>query len=70
MRFLDTRTGAFVERDPGETVFAILSHTWDNDDEQTYEELRDIQRRYEVPKSQNPQNNPTASEVCGLSSRK
>ena len=48
MRFLDTWTGQFVERDPRdqETRYAILSHTWDSKGEQTYQELRDIQRRY------------------------
>ena len=80
MRLLDTKTGHFVEKDPeGCDVFgrpqarfkyAILSHTWDQDGEQTYGELREIQRRYEVPKSQVPQDNPTVSEVRGLSSHK
>ena len=45
MRFLDTWTGAFVERDPEETRFAILSHTWVGD-EQSYTELREIQKLY------------------------
>ncbi|TBU26281.1 HET-domain-containing protein [Dichomitus squalens] len=45
MRFLDTNTGAFVERDPKETKYAILSHTW-GQHEQTYTELREIQKRY------------------------
>ena len=51
MRLLDTHTGQFVEKDPEneETVYAILSHTWDGNGEQTYEELRDIQRRYAPP---------------------
>ena len=78
MRLLHTKTGQFVEKDPEEcdhwgkpvTVYAILSHTWDKDAEQTYRELRDIQHRYEVSKSQNPQNNPTVSKVRGLSSHK
>ena len=80
MRLLDTKTGHFVEKDlEGHDVFgrpwarfkyAILSHTWDQDGEQTYGELREIQRRYEVPKSQVPQDNPTVSEVRGLSSHK
>ena len=47
MRFLDTRTGAFVERDPEETRFAILSHTWVGD-EQSYTELREIQKRCDL----------------------
>ncbi len=49
MRLLDTETGQFVEKDPadGETVYSILSHTWDIENgEQTYKELKKIQRRY------------------------
>ena len=46
MRFLNTTTGEFVDRNPGETKYAILSHTWDPAGEQTYTELKDIQRRY------------------------
>nr|VWP01208.1 Zn(2)-C6 fungal-type domain-containing protein [Ganoderma boninense] len=47
MRVLDTETGHFVEKDPEETRYAILSHTWDNEKgEQTYKELRKIQLRY------------------------
>lgn len=51
MRLLDTHTGQFVEKDPDDekTVYAILSHTWDKDGEQTYEQLRNIQRRYPSP---------------------
>ena len=45
MRFLSTETGEFVERNPEETEFAILSHTW-GEYEQTYTELREIQTRY------------------------
>ena len=37
--------------------YAILSHTWDGNGEQTYEELRDIQRRY-APPLQIPQDGP------------
>ncbi|KAM5546153.1 hypothetical protein V8D89_000279 [Ganoderma adspersum] len=51
MRLLDTHTGQFVEKDPDDekTVYAILSHTWDKDGEQTYEQLRNIQRSYPPP---------------------
>ena len=46
MRLLDTKTGSqFVEKDPDETRYAILSHTWDKEGEQTYEQLRKIQQR-------------------------
>ncbi|PIL28790.1 hypothetical protein GSI_08834 [Ganoderma sinense ZZ0214-1] len=48
MRLLDTYTGQFIEKDPRDpdTKYAILSHTWDREGEQTYQELRDIQKRY------------------------
>ncbi|KAI1786361.1 heterokaryon incompatibility protein-domain-containing protein, partial [Ganoderma leucocontextum] len=47
MRLLDVETGQFVEKDPERTVYAILSHTWDTENgEQTYKELKKIQRRY------------------------
>ncbi|KAI1786366.1 hypothetical protein LXA43DRAFT_1085497 [Ganoderma leucocontextum] len=68
MRLLDTWTGEFVEKDPRnpETKYAILSHTWDPEGEQTYQELRDIQKRY-APKRRPPynprgtQNDPSSS---------
>ena len=47
MRLLDTGTGQFAEKDPTETDYAILSHTWNQEEgEQAYEELRNIRRRY------------------------
>ncbi|KAM5546022.1 hypothetical protein V8D89_000148 [Ganoderma adspersum] len=46
MRLLGTNTGHFVEKDPKFTKYAILSHTWDKAGEQTYKELRKIQKRY------------------------
>lgn len=48
MRLLDTTTGQFVLKDPNhsETKYAILSHTWDTDGEQTNYQLREIQKRY------------------------
>ena len=54
MRLLDTNTGQFEEKNPEETRYAILSHTWDEEGEQTYEQLRSIQRRY-APVSQTQQ---------------
>ena len=47
MRLLDTFTGNYAEKDInyGNTRYAILSHTWDGD-EQIYGELRRIQARY------------------------
>ncbi|KAM5546178.1 hypothetical protein V8D89_000304 [Ganoderma adspersum] len=46
MRLLDTQTGQFVEANLEETRYAVLSHTWDEEGEQTYESLKKIQRRY------------------------
>ena len=46
MRLLDTGTGRFVEKDPTETDYAILSHTWDPKGEQSFQELCDIQVSY------------------------
>ena len=46
MRLLDTQTGQFAEANLEETRYAILSHTWDEEGEQTYESLKKIQRRY------------------------
>ncbi|KAM5546026.1 hypothetical protein V8D89_000152 [Ganoderma adspersum] len=48
MRLLDTGTGKFVDKDPRKDVnlkYAILSHTWDPEGEQTYQVLRKIQQR-------------------------
>ena len=46
MRLLDTQTGQFAEANLEETRYAVLSHTWDEEGEQTYEALKKIQRRY------------------------
>lgn len=55
MRLLDTQTGQFVEEDPACVEYAILSHTWRSNGEQTYQELREIQKRYPpLPRSQRP----------------
>ncbi len=53
MRLLDTETGEFVQKDPRKDVnlkYAILSHTWDAEGEQTYQVLRNIQQRYDLGK--------------------
>ncbi|KAI1786356.1 HET-domain-containing protein [Ganoderma leucocontextum] len=56
MRLLDTDTGQFVQKDPKRTVYAILSHTWDTErGEQTFEQLKTIQRRYEPSTSSSPE---------------
>ena len=58
MRFLDTLTGQFVEKNPMETLYAMLSHTSDRErGEQTYEQLKRIQKRY-APKRQARSNTP------------
>ena len=55
MRLLDTQTGQFVEKDPANTQYAILSHTWDNiKGEQTYNQLATIQQRYASTEPQHP----------------
>lgn len=58
MRVLDTKTCQFIEIDPEALtfdentrkyqtpVYAILSHTWNADGEQTYKQLKKIQQRY------------------------
>ena len=47
MRVLDTHSGQFVQIDPQQEAFAILSHTWDHEKgEQPFAELFNIQRRY------------------------
>ncbi|PIL28773.1 hypothetical protein GSI_08817 [Ganoderma sinense ZZ0214-1] len=50
MRLLDTWTGMFVEKDPRDPTikYAILSHTWNNEGEQTHEEVKRIQKRYAI----------------------
>ncbi|PIL29218.1 hypothetical protein GSI_09267 [Ganoderma sinense ZZ0214-1] len=47
MRLLDTKTGQFVNHDPRTDIYAILSHTWVPEGEQTYQELQAIQRDYD-----------------------
>ena len=61
MRFLDTQTGEFVELDSRKTRFAILSHTWDEGGEQSYKELKRIQKRYDL-KAQCPQHGTENSQ--------
>ncbi|KAI1796879.1 HET-domain-containing protein [Ganoderma leucocontextum] len=44
MRLLNTETGQFVEIfKPSEVEYAILSHTWDPEGEQTFQDVRRIQ---------------------------
>lgn len=46
MRLLDTTTCQFIEADPRNVDYAILSHTWNRYGEQTFQDLRRIQERY------------------------
>ena len=72
MRVLDTRTGQFVQINPRYVEYAILSHTWIHErgkSEQTFEELRSIQRRYETntqigsPSDSRSETNPSSNDV-------
>ena len=48
MRLLNTETGHFEEFVSADVIkYAILSHTWDAKGEQTYQEVREIQKRYD-----------------------
>ena len=67
MRLLDTHTGEFVEKDPKQTRYGILSHTWGDKGEQTYVELKRIQQRY-IPASQDPQNSQPGTQGGASSS--
>ncbi|KAI0658051.1 hypothetical protein C8Q70DRAFT_198246 [Cubamyces menziesii] len=50
MRLLDTETGQFHEiANPTDELYAILSHTWNPEGEQSYQDLRNIQVTYEAP---------------------
>ena len=47
MRLLDTTAGQFVELSQWWKIrYAILSHTWDPDGEQTHQELKTLQTTY------------------------
>ncbi|KAI0359784.1 HET-domain-containing protein [Trametes cingulata] len=53
MRLLDTHTGFFVwVNDPAEVRYAILSHTWSPDGEQSYQDLLRIQEAHPQEESQ------------------
>ncbi|KAI0707029.1 hypothetical protein C8Q76DRAFT_860252 [Earliella scabrosa] len=46
MRLIDTQTGSFLlVNDPREVRYAILSHVWDSEGEQSYQDLIRIQTR-------------------------
>ena len=51
MRLLDTYTGQFFEKDHKNTEYAILSHTWNHEGEQSYHDLRRIQARFTSTRS-------------------
>lgn len=62
MRLLDSETGHFVEKNPRETNFAILSHTWRPEGEQAYHELKIVQEQYENFSPSSPP--PSALLLC------
>ncbi|RDX41100.1 HET-domain-containing protein [Lentinus brumalis] len=50
MRLIVTDTGQFVEiNDPAKHIYAILSHTWDWEGEQSFREVREIQHGGGIP---------------------
>ncbi|EJF56687.1 HET-domain-containing protein [Dichomitus squalens LYAD-421 SS1] len=49
MRLLNTLTGRFVEvHDPSSAEYAVLSHTWDQNGEQSYHDVRQIQGSFYI----------------------
>ena len=50
MRLLNTRTGKFEEFQNNSEIprYAILSHTWSKEGEQTYEDVRRVQKVYKA----------------------
>ncbi|EJF59308.1 hypothetical protein DICSQDRAFT_128333 [Dichomitus squalens LYAD-421 SS1] len=55
MRLLDTRTGLFVfAHDPRQIRYAIVSHTWDPNGEQSYQVVLEIHKRYKHIFAQTP----------------
>ncbi|KAI0684779.1 heterokaryon incompatibility protein-domain-containing protein, partial [Cerioporus squamosus] len=50
MRLMNTETGQFVEiNNPAQHIYAILSHTWDPEGEQSFIEITEIQRFMGMP---------------------
>ncbi|KAI1787841.1 hypothetical protein LXA43DRAFT_950792, partial [Ganoderma leucocontextum] len=47
MRVLDTSSGEFAELKPKGLPYAILSHTWDENGEQSHQDVRDIQHSWD-----------------------
>lgn len=48
MRLINTETGQFEDFVSADVVrYAILSHTWDTEGEQTYQQVREIQKQYD-----------------------
>ncbi|TBU23924.1 heterokaryon incompatibility protein-domain-containing protein, partial [Dichomitus squalens] len=63
MRLLDTWTGQFVDKEPKETEYAILSHTWDNV-EQSYQDVRFIQSSAITSIWSDPRPSPKIRDSC------
>ena len=53
MRLIDTKTGMFVETNDPQS-YAILSHTWDPQGEQSYQEVREVQRTFAASRARIP----------------
>ena len=66
MRLLNTNTLRFVEYvNPEPVKYAILSHTWDPQGEQNFQELSEIQRAHvHEPITQSPRLSPKIREFC------
>ena len=64
MRVLDTATGQFVGIDPRnrKIKYAVLSHTWRRQGEQTYQQLKGIQSRHTAPSNGNTYDHYLSSE--------
>ncbi len=66
MRLLDTATGEFrIVHDPRSVKYAIISHTWSQEGEQSYQDILDIQRSVveKFPKPPVRQQDPFGSPV-------
>ncbi|KAI0330894.1 HET-domain-containing protein [Cubamyces sp. BRFM 1775] len=71
MRLLSTQTGKFVENaDPDRTCYAILSHVWEADGEQSYQQVLAIWRSAEcegaVSILDNPDLSPKIKGFCTI----
>ncbi|KAI0364799.1 HET-domain-containing protein, partial [Pilatotrama ljubarskyi] len=67
MRLIDTNTGDFVEiTHPDKVVYAILSHTWSPEGEQSYQEILELRRTLFL---HHPQLSLKVKGVCKIARR-